>query len=140
MDRNLRSGLFHSMPQIFVDCEIIDFLIHLLRYDGAFTFDMELKVMSTGRVTSFENHEGTVLFTRTTTTHRKPRFFRGTVERERNRNVIMGDVTYDRIVLSTHVVVKDFVLRANDKSSQTVILEATFIGMRETSGLQNGME
>ncbi|KAF9298148.1 hypothetical protein BGZ88_007774 [Linnemannia elongata] len=87
---------------MFVDCEVIDFLIHLLRYEGDFTFDMELKVMLTGGITSYENHERTVLFTRTTTTH----------------------------------LVKDFVLRANDESSQTVILEATFIGMRETSGLQ----
>ncbi|KAG0059212.1 hypothetical protein BGZ89_000577 [Linnemannia elongata] len=87
---------------MFVDCEVIDFLIHFLRYEGDFTFDMELKVMSTGGITSYENHERTVLFTRTTTTH----------------------------------LVKDFVLRANDESSQTVILEATFIGMRETSDLQ----
>lgn len=48
----------------------------------------------------------------------------------------MGDVAYNRIVFLTLLVVKDFVLRANDESSQTVILEATFIGMRETSGLQ----
>lgn len=60
---------------MFVDCEVIDFLIHLLRYEGDFTFDMELKVMSTGGITSYENHERTVLFTRTMTTHRKPRFF-----------------------------------------------------------------
>lgn len=63
-------------------------------------------------------------------------FFRGTIEYERNRIVIMGDVAYNRIVFLTLLVVKDFVLRANDESSQTVILEATFIGMRETSGLQ----
>ncbi|KAF9143239.1 hypothetical protein BGX30_001015 [Mortierella sp. GBA39] len=83
---------------VFVDCEAIDFLIHLLRYDGAFTFDMELKVMSTGRITSFENHERTVLFSRTTTTH----------------------------------LVKDFMLCANDRSSQTVILEVTRLELNST--------